>query len=177
MDSMALRRATAIGRLMGKPLLIGLVGLTLSAGASNAQTSGQGTFVAGAGAYSNGFSSGRVLQIGGGGEALIQNRFGIGGELGLAGGGGDAWATVSLNGSLHFPKPGSTNGAVPFVSGGYTRMGFFTEYGGSNALNVGGGVTYWFSGRKGLVTEFREVVYQALGTDQHWTVRIGIAFR
>jgi len=63
------------------------------------------------------------------------------------------------------------------VTGGYTRMGFFTEYGGSNALNVGGGVTYWFSSRKGLVIEFREVVYQALGTDQLWTARIGIAFR
>jgi hypothetical protein len=90
MESMFSRRATVVGRLIGKPLLIGLAGLTLSAGASNAQTTGQGTFVAGAGAYSNGFSSGRVLQIGGGGEALVQNRFGIGGELGLAGGGGDA---------------------------------------------------------------------------------------
>ncbi len=177
MERMLSRRATVVGRLMGKPLLIGLAGLTLSAAASNAQTTGQGTFVVGAGAYSNGFSSGRVLQIGGGGEALVQNRFGIGGELGLAGGGGDAWAAVSLNGSVHFPRPGATKGVVPFVSGGYTRMGFFTEYGGSNALNVGGGITYWFSGRKGLVCDLREVVYQALGTNQHWAARIGIAFR
>jgi len=74
MESMLSRRATVVGKLMGKPLLIGLAGLTLSAGASNAKTTGQGTFVAGAGAYSNGFSSGRVLQVGGGGEALVQNR-------------------------------------------------------------------------------------------------------
>jgi hypothetical protein len=177
MENMSLRRATVVGRMMGKPFLIGLAGLMLSAGASDAQTTGQGTFVGGAGAYSNGFSSGPVLQIGGGGEALIQNRFGIGGELGLAGGGGDAWATVSVNGSLHFPKQGTTNGVVPFVSGGYTRMAFFTESGGSNALNIGGGVTYWFSNHKGLVVEFRDVVYHALGTDQYWAARIGIAFR
>ena len=151
MENMSLRRATFVGRMVAKPFLVGLAGLILSAGASDAQTTGQGTFVGGAGAYSNGFSSGRVLQIGGGGEALIQNRFGIGGELGLAGGGGDAWATVSLNGSLHFPKQGATNGVVPFVSGGYTRMAFLTELGGSNALNIGGGVTYWLSDRKGLV--------------------------
>jgi hypothetical protein len=169
--------ATVVGWWVGKPLLIGLAGLMLSAGASYAQTTGQGTFVGGAGAYSNGFSSGPVLQIGGGGQALIRNRFGIGGELGLAGGGGDAWATVSLTGSLHFPKQGATNGVVPFVSGGYTRMAFFTESGGSNALNIGGGVTYWVSDRKGLLVEFRDVVYQALGIDQYWAARIGITFR
>jgi hypothetical protein len=177
MENKLLRRATAVGRMMGKPLVIGLAGLMLSAGASSAQTTGQGTFIGGAGAYSNGFSSGPVLQVGGGGEALIQNRFGIGGELGLAAGGGDAWATVSLNGSVHFPKQGTKNGVVPFVSGGYTRMAFFTESGGSNGLNVGGGVTCWFSDRKGLVVEFRDVVYPALGTNQYWAARIGMAFR
>ena len=108
---------------------------------------------------------------------MIQNRVGIGGELGLAGGGGDAWGTMSLNASLHFPKQGTPKGVVPFVSGGYTRMAFFTESGGSNALNVGGGVTYWFSERKGLLLEFRDVLYKALGTDQYWAARVGIAFR
>jgi hypothetical protein len=177
MENMSLRRATVVGRMMGKPLLIGLAGLMLSAGASNAQTTGQGTFIAGAGVVSNSFSSAPVLQVGGGGEALIQNRFGIGGELGLAGGGGDAGATISLNGSLHFPTQGTRNGVVPFVSGGYTRLAPFTEPRGINALNVGGGVTYWISDRKGLVVEFRDVVYQALGTTQYWAARIGIAFR
>src|SRR3954466_11818172 len=107
MENMSLRRATVVGRMMRKPLLIGSAALMLSAGASTAQTTRQGTFIGGAGAYSNRFSSGQVLQVGGGGEALIQNRFGIGGELGLARGGGDAWATASLNGSLHFPKQGT----------------------------------------------------------------------
>jgi hypothetical protein len=154
-----------------------IAAFTLLAGVSNAQTTGQGYVAGGAGTYSNGFSSGPVIQLGGGGEALIQNRAGIGGELGLAAGGGDAFATLSLSASLHFPKEGAAKGLVPFVSGGYTRMTFFTESGGSNALNVGGGATYWFDSRKGLRIEFRDVVYQALGTDQYWAVRVGIAFR
>jgi hypothetical protein len=177
MENMLLREVTVLSRMAWRSCLIGLAGLMLSAGVSNAQTSGQGYFMGGAGTYSNGFSSGRVVQFGGGGEALIQNRVGIGGELGLARGGGDAWATLSLDASLHFPKQGATRGIVPFVSGGYTRMAFFTESGGSNALNVGGGLTYWVSARKGLLLEFRDVVYRALGTDQYWAARVGIAFR
>ena len=177
MENMTPRRVTVLSRMAWKRCLIGIAGLMLSAGLSNAQTTGQGHFAGGAGTYSNGFSSGQVLQVGGGGEALIQNRFGIGGELGLAGGGGDAWATLSLNASLHFPKQGAANGMVPFVSGGYTRMAFFTESGGSNALNVGGGLSYWFRDRKGLLVEFRDVVYHALGTDHYWAARVGIAFR
>ena len=90
---------------------------------------------------------------------MIQDRFGIGGELGVAGGGGDTWATFSLNVSLHFPRPGIRNGMIPFVSGGYTRLAYFTEFGGSNAFNVGAGLTYWYSDRKGLLVEFRDVVY------------------
>jgi hypothetical protein len=106
-----------------------------------------------------------VLQVGGGGEALFRDRFGIGGEIGLAGGGGDTWVPLSINVSLHFPKSDRRNGLTPFVSGGYTRMAFFTEPGGINGFNVGVGLTRWLSDRTGLSLEFREVVYRALGTD------------
>jgi len=174
MEDVSLGRTTALGRMIGKPFLIGLAGLMLSAAASNAQTPRQGTFVVGA-FNANGFSSRPVLQVGAGDEALIQNRFGIGGELGLAHGGGDTWATFFLNGSLHFPKEGTKNGVVPFVSGGYTA--FLTGSGGIAALNVGGGVTYWFKDRKGLLVEFRDVLAQPLGTKHYWAARIGIAFR
>jgi len=177
MESMPLHGANVLCRMMCKPLLLGLAGLMLSASGSNAQNAGEGYFVVGAGGYSNALSSGRVLQLGGGGEALIQNRFGIGGELGLARGGGDAWATFSVNASVHFPRSGARNGPVPFISAGYTRMAFFTEPGGTNAFNIRGGLTYWFNDRNGLSVEFCDVVYHALGTSQYWGARVGIAFR
>jgi hypothetical protein len=175
MENMSWRLVTVRSRMAWKRGLIGMAGLMLSAGVANAQTIGQGYVVAGAGLYSNGVSLGEVVQFGGGGEALIENRLGIGGELGLAYGGGDVLAALSCNASLHFPNPGTTK--VPFVSGGYTRMAVFTASGGRNALNVGGGFTYWFRERQGLLLEFRDVLYKGLGTDQYWAVRVGIASR
>jgi hypothetical protein len=176
MENMSLRLVTVHSRMAWTCGLIGIAGLMLSAGVTSAQTTGLGYVVAGVGLYSNGFSSGPVVQFGGGGEALIQNRLGFGGELGLAYGGGDVLAALSLNASLHFPKPGATNAVVPFVSGGYTRMAVLTES-GRNALNVSGVLTYWFSERHGLLLEFRDVLYKGLGTDQSWTARVGITSR
>jgi hypothetical protein len=175
MEDMSLRLVTVGSRMAWKRGLIGLAGLMLSAGVASAQTIGQGYVVTGVGLYSNGVSSGPVVQFGGGGEALVQNRLGIGGELGLACGGGDVLAALSFNARLHFPNPGTTK--VPFVSGGYTRMAVLTESGSGNALNVGAGLTYWFSERQGLLVEFRDVFYKGSGTDQYWAVRVGIASR
>jgi hypothetical protein len=86
-------------------------------------------------------------------------------------------AALSLNASRHFPRQGTAKEVVPFVSGGYTRLAIFTASSGRNALNVGGGLTYWFSKRNGLLLEFRDVLYQGLGTNQYWAARIGIASR
>jgi hypothetical protein len=176
MENASSGRTTAVGRKVGNPFLIALAGLMLSAGASNAQPTSQGSVVVAAGANSNGFSAGQpFFQVTGAGEALIQNRVGLGGELGLARGGRDTWATVSLNGRLYFPREGNRNGVAPFVSGGYTT--FFTGSGGIAALDVGGGVTYWFNDRTGLLLEFRDALSQPLGPNHYWTARIGIAFR
>jgi hypothetical protein len=54
------------------------------------------------------------------------------------------------NASLRSPRQSRTRRMVPFVSGGYTRMAVFTESGGKSAFNMGAGLTYWFSQRKGL---------------------------
>lgn len=45
---------------------------------------------------SNPYASGRINQIAGGGEALVRNRFGVGGELSLTVGGGDAASALVL---------------------------------------------------------------------------------
>jgi hypothetical protein len=65
----------------------------------------------------------------------------------------------------------------PFVLGGSTRLVALTESGGNNALNIGAEINYWLGDDKGLRLEFRDVVYNALGTDQYWAVGIGIIFR
>ena len=66
---------------------------------------------------------------------------------------------------------------MPFATGGYTRLASFAESSGNNGVNAGGGLTYWFDGGKGVVLEFRDVIYRGLGTDQYWIARVGIAFR
>jgi hypothetical protein len=96
--------------------VIGFAGLLVAAGTATAQTTAQGYAVAGRGMYANRFSSGPVTQFGGGAEALIQKRFGIGGEMAAAVGGSDGWIASSLNACLHFP-PHNTKPLVPFISG------------------------------------------------------------
>jgi len=173
MKDLSIRDAKALRRKAMRRCVIGLAGLLLSAGVSNAQTTGQGYVVGGGGVYSNPFTSGTVAEVAGGGEALIENRLGIGGELGFV---FEGSATASLKASLHFPNQ-RTSSMVPFVGGGYTRLAYLTDRGGANALNIGAGVTFWSSGRKGLLIEFRDVIYHALGTDQCWTIRVGMAFK
>jgi hypothetical protein len=162
--------------MISRICLIAVIALSTS-GTARAQTTGEGWAGFGAGAYSNRFSSGRVIQIGGGGEAVVQKAFGFGGDMLLGGGGGDAWIESSLRASYRFHRQGATRHVVPFVSGGYTRVGALTERGGVNGVNVGGGLTCWL-GHEGVRFEVRDVVFDTgFQTTQYWTARIGISFR
>ena len=73
----------------------------------------------------------------------MHRRFGIGGDVLLTGGGGDAWLESSLKTSYRFPRLGSAQKVEPFVSGGYTMLGGPTGSGGRNGANIGAGLTYW----------------------------------
>jgi hypothetical protein len=66
--------------MMPKIFAIAIVALAMIR-VAHAQTTGDGTVVFGTGAYSNGFSSGPVMQFGGGGEAVSDHRIGVGGDV------------------------------------------------------------------------------------------------
>jgi hypothetical protein len=111
------------------------------------------------------------LHIGGGGEGLVYKGLGVGGEIGYF---VDDAGILSSNVSYHFTKASKSGKFAPFVTGGYTLLV------GSDALhavNVGGGVNWWFKDHLGLRLEFRDHVALQFGSTHIFGVRIGLAFR
>jgi len=148
--------------------------LLLVSGSARAQTTGEGLLTFGAGGYSNGYNSGRVVQFGGGGQAFVTPRIGIGGDALLTAGGGDGWLEASERLEYRFETKTRT---TPFVSGGYTRLGAITDLGGFNAVNFGGGIAHSF-GRESIRLELRDVMLANGPRTTHYaTVRVSLAFR
>jgi hypothetical protein len=156
---------------------IGLIGVLLSSTPARSQTHGEGFVGLGAGAYSNPFTSGRIIDLAGGGELVLSERIGAGAELGLAAGGGDLLAVTCVSGSVHFLGREPGDKVDPFIKVGYAHLGALTDVGASNGWNVGAGLTYWYGTRRGVRIEFQDVLYHSLGSDQLWVVRVGFAFR
>jgi hypothetical protein len=118
-----------------------------------------------------------IAHLGGGGEALVYRGLGAGAELSYIApwrAFGDGIGAFSPNASYHFrPHPGESK-VTPFVTGGYTLL---FRSGTANALNVGGGVTYWFRERMGLRFEVRDHIWPNGGTAHLVGFRVGLAFR
>ena len=145
-----MRRATLFALVFGC--------LVTNAARTTAQTA-YGSVGAGIGAAGNGFGDVyRITQAVGGVEVLIDAHVGLGGRIGVAAGGGDAVAPLSLNGTYYFGNESRGAGNVAYVSGGYTRMAWLTERIADNAYNVGSGVVLWGTGRSGLAIEVRDVI-------------------
>ncbi|HYZ87067.1 MAG TPA: outer membrane beta-barrel protein [Bryobacteraceae bacterium] len=117
-----------------------------------------------------------TIDVGGGGELLLDYGIGIGIEGGYlfpASSSGDGLGTVSFNGYYHFIDRGRGRWD-PFVTGGYS--GFFrSDY--SNLGNFGGGANYWVSDRWGIKLEFRDHVHSNFRTTHFWNFRFGVNFR
>lgn len=118
-----------------------------------------------------------LAHIGGGGEGLVHRGLGVGAELSYVTpwrAFGDSIGAFSPSASYHFhPRPGEGN-ITPFVTGGYTLL---FRSGTANALNAGGGVTYWFRERMGLRFEVRDHIWPNGGTAHLVGFRVGLAFR
>ena len=159
-------------------MLIGICAVVLASVPALAQeqqkrAQGQGYAFVAAGAVN---AEEGLLHFGGGGEAYIRGGFGIGAELGYMAAFryfGDGIGIFSLNGLYDFGRTGGAK-VSPFVTGGYT-LSF--RGGTANALNVGGGVHYWFKDRVGLRVEFRDHISPQVCTCHFWQGRIGFAFR
>jgi hypothetical protein len=161
---------------MCRNVLLVLAISVLAARLCQAQTQGRGYIAMGAGGYANSFASGRVNQFAIGGEAVTPHNVGVGGELELGAGGGDAWFALSLNATHHFPR-GSDPRMAPLFTTGYTRLIVLTDRGGRNAVNVGVGTEYWLKRKSSLLLEVRDLVFRGAGATHVWTVRTGLCWK
>jgi hypothetical protein len=151
-----------------------IVLLPFAVAAQSKERRGQGyIFVAPTTTTEGGFG----LHIGGGGEGLVYKGLGVGGEIGYLGAAQElsqGIGVLSPNVSYNFTKASRSGKFAPFVTGGYTLLV------GSDALhavNVGGGVNWWFKDHLGLRLEFRDHVALQFGSTHIFGVRIGLAFR
>jgi len=123
---------------------------------------------------------GSFLHVGGGGEANLTKRFGLGGEIGvlapLTNPNAITTGLLSVNPTYHFLATGSQEKADPFVTGG---LSIPFGRGAGAALNYGGGMNYWLKPRFGLRVEFRDHLWspEAGETIHFLDVRFGIVFR
>ena len=124
-----------------------------------------------------GFDRGTLVHVGAGGERLLVNGFGMGGEIGYlkaTRGFGDGLALISVNPSYHFVNTTSNGRVVPFITAG-ASMAF---RGGSSAggANFGGGVQYWARERVGVRLEFRDHLFSS-DSPHLYQFRVGIVFK
>ena len=118
-----------------------------------------------------------VWHFGVGGEGLLYRGFGMGAELGFLSPGvslSDGIGLLSVNGLYEFKHANTGRKVIPFVTAGYS-MAF--RGGVGNALNFGGGISYWFRKKQALRLEVRDYVHCLEPHVHLLTGRIGISFR
>ncbi len=122
---------------------------------------------------------GTFVYVGGGGEARLASRFGLGGELGVLKPVTNQYATTtglaSVTPAYHF-LPRLLNRRVdPFVGGGFSAL---FGRGSGAAFHYAGGVNYWMFRRIGLRLEFRHHLWYPEGeTVNLVSFRVGLTFR
>jgi hypothetical protein len=110
-----------------------------------------------------------------GGELVLAQTVGIGGEIGALLR-HSSFGFTSVDGSVHLLRNAAKGRVDPFVTGGYTRA--FDIFSGANGANFGVGFNYWLTHRFGVRAEFRDLVFSSgLPTVNYWAIRGGIAFR
>lgn len=109
-----------------------------------------------------------------GGEVVIAQTLGLGGELGSVKR-HSSFGFVSLDASFHLLRH-ATGKADPFFTGGYTKT--YNGFSGANGANFGFGLNYWLRRHFGVRAEFRDMVFTAgVPTTNFWAIRGGIVFR
>jgi len=95
-----------------------------------------------------------TMTIGAGGEGLIKDGFGVGGDVSYLfypeGGFGRGFGLLSPGVFYQFKPARKT---VPFVTGGYSLA--FRD-GAINLVHYGGGINHWFNNRWGMRFEVRD---------------------
>lgn len=150
-----------------------------SLAAQNHKSAGHGYIFAAPGAISAGGSNNSTITLGGGGEAPVWGNLAVGAEIGwlapasqLDGG----FGVFSINPSYRFRTGKKNARAIPFVTGGYSLL-FRRDT--ANAINLGGGVDYWFRDKLGMRVEVRDHIRNPrfIRPIHIWQVRVGLTFR
>lgn len=121
---------------------------------------------------------GSGVHFGVGGEGLVYKGLGLGGEIGYLGAARElsqGAGILSPNVSYNFLRERGAGKVSPFVTGGYSLV--FTGGGSLNALNMGGGIHWWFKKHIGLRFEVRDHVPLIESPIHIVGFRIGLAFR
>jgi hypothetical protein len=155
--------------------------LTVVTGVASAQSTSERrmrgyAFVAPGGTAGDG--SAFTIHYGGGAEGLVFRGLGLGAELGnVSPMGIDAGnlGIFSMNLSYNFGARGSSRGAAPFVTGGYS-LRFADDEETVSGINLGAGVQYWATDRLGMRIEFRDHHFSR-GVLNFYGVRVGLALR
>jgi hypothetical protein len=127
------------------------------------------------GAHATSGEFGDLLSAGVGGEGFLYRGLALGGDLAYAfprTAASEGIGLLTVNPSYHFVNADRSNRFVPFVTGGYA-LAF--RSGTINLFNIGGGLTYWFSGRFGARFEVRN--YRTAAEDATTQFRFAVAFR
>jgi hypothetical protein len=123
---------------------------------------------------------GTFIHVGGGGEARLANRFGLGGELGVLKPVTNQYAITSglasVTPAYHFIARGSNRTIDPFVNGGFSVL---FGSGAGAAIHYGVGLNYWVGRRLGLRFEFRHHLWSPEAGEAIHLIgfRVGLAFR
>jgi hypothetical protein len=123
---------------------------------------------------------GTFIHAGGGGEARLTNRFGLGGELGVLKPVTNQYAITtglaSVTPAYHFIARGSNRTIDPFVNGGFSVL---FGSGAGAAIHYGGGLNYWVRPRLGLRFEFRHHLWSPEAGEAVHLIgfRVGVTFR
>jgi hypothetical protein len=124
--------------------------------------------------------NGDFVQVGGGGEGRVTERFALGADVMVLLPVNNQYAlttgVLSFTPAYHFARSDAKSKLDPFVGGGLS--GIIGRGGGAVALHYGGGANYWLNRRLGLRFEFRHHIWSPEGGETINVVglRAGITF-
>jgi len=149
---------------------------------ASAQHEGSGQWYLFGAAGGWGQLGGAQAGVGIGYERLLYKGLGAGAEV--EGYGGSIQRTryggvlASVNGSYHLRNLSPSQKLVPFGTVGYSGVGIcaWSECGGTDGFNFGGGFNYWMGPHRGLRVEVRDHVFGEGPHYHKWEMRVGFAF-
>jgi hypothetical protein len=165
-------------KIMAAVVLIVFVGCVGMAQEGRSERTGSGYVFVAPGAIVESGDSAALWHFGAGGQGFVYKGIGLGAEIGYLAPGismAEGIGIFSANGLYEFRQASIGRKIAPFVTAGYSMA--FRGGSGGNALNLGGGINYWFRARQALRLEVRDYITPLEPNLHILTARIGLSFR